>query len=609
MLEAQARRFDSKSFDLLAGLLENSDPAVRARAAFTLGLDHPRAFPLLAALSTQDSSALVRASAITAATRSGHNDHPSESLALIITALKDKAPHVRGSAASAGWLLSPPTEGPDELTAALIHAATDSDHEVRWRSLFSISRRDPSAALDLCRSRALDEKAPALERLYATRALGRLRAKELDGNEAALAALAQLSREPDWRIAMEAVLALGKCTSERAQGALLEALQHPSFHVRHAIAISLRAGKRGALEDSARAAVEVLKADSSPSVRVASILAAAHVLGDQATDFIRAAAQHEDPRMRYGTHAAALAISPALALEIATRSLADSNLRVAGAGVELLGKLAREEGVAKPALDLLRQTLASPDNGLRLAAVTALKGQVKPSDLALLGHCFATSTGDIGPEVRFGIVHAVAEVVEAAPLLRRAVLDGNPHVVRVAREALNALTAQEAAATSPAPLELTSVPSWTGDDPIVLLDTTKGKVWLQLFPREAPRHVASMLTLMEQGHYDGLSFHRVVGDFVVQGGCYRGDGNGSGTGFDPEGALPAEFNPLPYLTGTLGMPRNEDPDSGGSQIFITHRPTPHLDGRYTVFGQTLRGFDVLAELEVGDRILSLKRIR
>jgi peptidyl-prolyl cis-trans isomerase B (cyclophilin B) len=128
----------------------------------------------------------------------------------------------------------------------------------------------------------------------------------------------------------------------------------------------------------------------------------------------------------------------------------------------------------------------------------------------------------------------------------------------------------------------------------------------ELFPAEAPVHVYNFLELAGRGFYDGLSFHRVVPDFVIQGGCYRGDGNGSVTWRD--GALRHEIGPRKYIRGSLGMPRNEDMESGGSQIFVTHRPTPHLDGRYTIFGELRSGFDVLDSIEVGDRILHVQRL-
>jgi cyclophilin family peptidyl-prolyl cis-trans isomerase len=93
---------------------------------------------------------------------------------------------------------------------------------------------------------------------------------------------------------------------------------------------------------------------------------------------------------------------------------------------------------------------------------------------------------------------------------------------------------------------------------------------------------------------------------VIQGGDPRGDGNG-GTDWRG-GSLRQEFNQRKFLRGSLGMPRNDYEHSGGCQIFVTHRPTPHLDGRYTLFGQCVRGLDVLDLIEPGDRIVSIERV-
>ena len=117
------------------------------------------------------------------------------------------------------------------------------------------------------------------------------------------------------------------------------------------------------------------------------------------------------------------------------------------------------------------------------------------------------------------------------------------------------------------------------------------------------------MTLAARDHYDGTPWHRVVPDFVAQGGDYRRDGNGGGTWRGQGDSMRHEIGPRKYVRGSLGMPRNEDPDSGGSQIFLTHRATPHLDGRYTIFGELRDGFDVLDNLEVGDLILDVVRIR
>ena len=143
--------------------------------------------------------------------------------------------------------------------------------------------------------------------------------------------------------------------------------------------------------------------------------------------------------------------------------------------------------------------------------------------------------------------------------------------------------------------------------PIVEISTNRGVIVFELFPADAPLHVYNFLPLGRDNHYDNLGFHRVVPDFVVQGGDYRGDGNGARPWRGS--SLPHEFGPRKYTTGSLGMPRNEDVDSGGSQFFITHRPTPHLDGRYTIFGELRAGGAVLDRIEMGDRILGVRILR
>jgi len=112
----------------------------------------------------------------------------------------------------------------------------------------------------------------------------------------------------------------------------------------------------------------------------------------------------------------------------------------------------------------------------------------------------------------------------------------------------------------------------------------------------------SILRLVRGGFYRGLTFHRVVPNFVVQGGDPRGDGWG-GPGY----TLRSEFSTVRYGRGTVGM-ASAGKDTEGSQFFITHSPQPHLDGRYTVVGRVLRGMDVVDALRVGDRIVDARTL-
>jgi cyclophilin family peptidyl-prolyl cis-trans isomerase len=133
----------------------------------------------------------------------------------------------------------------------------------------------------------------------------------------------------------------------------------------------------------------------------------------------------------------------------------------------------------------------------------------------------------------------------------------------------------------------------------IMLQTTKGPITLQLFTEEAPGTVANFVQLVQQGFYNGKNFHRVVPNFVVQGGDPRGDGWG-GT----EYAIRSELANLRYLEGYLGM-ASAGKDTESCQWFITHSPTPHLDGRYTIFARVTAGMEVVHRLEIGDVITSV----
>ena len=136
----------------------------------------------------------------------------------------------------------------------------------------------------------------------------------------------------------------------------------------------------------------------------------------------------------------------------------------------------------------------------------------------------------------------------------------------------------------------------------VRLRTSKGIILLELKPNEAPGAVASFVTLIRQKFYDNLYFHRVVPNFVAQGGDPRGDGNGSA----PYN-LRSEFGDLRYEEGSVGL-ASAGKDTESCQFFITHTPTPHLDGRYPIFAQVVGGLDVVHKLDIGDQILGVELV-
>jgi peptidyl-prolyl cis-trans isomerase B (cyclophilin B) len=132
-----------------------------------------------------------------------------------------------------------------------------------------------------------------------------------------------------------------------------------------------------------------------------------------------------------------------------------------------------------------------------------------------------------------------------------------------------------------------------------IMETSKGTINLVLFDKDAPNTVKNFTDLAEKGYYDGLSFHRVIDNFMVQGGCPQGTGTG-GPGYK----INCEINANKHLAGTLSM-AHAGKNTGGSQFFICHSPQPHLDGVHTTFGQT-EDMAVVNAIRKGDKILSLK---
>ena len=126
------------------------------------------------------------------------------------------------------------------------------------------------------------------------------------------------------------------------------------------------------------------------------------------------------------------------------------------------------------------------------------------------------------------------------------------------------------------------------------------EIRLEFYPEDAPKTVENFVTLAKKGFYNGLNFHRVVPDFVVQGGCPKGNGTG-GPGYQ----IKAEFNKQKHVRGSLAMARSQDPDSAGSQFYICYGTTPHLDGQYTVFGRVVSGMEHVDRIKQGDKMTSV----
>jgi cyclophilin family peptidyl-prolyl cis-trans isomerase/HEAT repeat protein len=285
----------------------------------------------------------------------------------------------------------------------------------------------------------------------------------------------------------------------------------------------------------------------------------------------------------------------------------DPHVRAAAAGAE--AQLADSAAVKAIIRARLRSALADADVFVRTAALDALAKDAIVNDLAAALAEYPRSVGDADSDARLSfwkladsaLAHSagvlpdsVAHTLDALPRppdpLERILAS---HIRRFAAWGDSTGAARPLAWYEERAREAAAPP------PTLVIETGRGTMELALFNSEAPLTVYNIVSLAKRGYFDGLLFHRVVPNFVIQTGDPRGDGSG-GPGY----AIRDEINRRRYIRGTLGMALS-GPNTGGSQFFVTHSPQPHLDGGYTVFGQLLSGGNVLDRIVQGDRIVRI----
>ncbi len=606
-------RFGETTTRALCTALEDPDAGVQRKAAFALGqrLDPACAKALVAQRESTDP--LLRAYVIEAAGR--FDDMHTRLHIEVLSALEDPDAFVRYKAAAATALWD--SKAPDaarvnrDLMDALIpfsmrrHQRSKNAEEAEfvWRILYALARRGAVEARGTFIEYA-DSRNP-LEQLFALRGLAKLPPDEASVD----VVINALVETDDWRCAYEAIVALGNFGDPKAIPILKRTVEDASAHVRAATVETLASFPKN--RDKIVPILQRGSLDLSATVRSAALRARVrlHEL-DDALEILEHRSRNEDPivRLAVAQMAGELEVASDRIYPLLCKLAEDPSLLVATRAVEALGM-----HMTEAIRELLHGYLADDDNGKRLSAVMALRKSPDPADVAPLIKAIEGSSGDISTEIAFNGLRNLGEIKgEAAEsFLRRQVMDQRPYVAHVAREVLQeAFGAEidpaldlEAVSTEAVPRAGIDYPAWA-TNPIITIVTSRGSMIFELLPLEAPLHVFNFLTLVEREHYAGTTFHRVVPDFVVQGGDARGDGNGA-TPWRGAG-LRSEFTPRSYERGCLGMPRHADPDSGGSQFFITHRPTPHLDGRYTIFGVLRSGGDILDRIEIGDRILDVR---
>ena len=586
----------------LQPLLNDPEPEVRQMTAFALGLiGDPGARPALLA-SLADPDPMVQGRAAEAIGMIGdRSDAPAVAM-MVRTRVQGGA--LAGVAPDdLAWPLTPSVEvtrlgiyalarlGSFEALASAVLDASGAPVSSWWPVAYALARgADPRAAPALL---SLLPTPGRFTGAFAARGLGAVKA--VNASAALRDIVSNRQREP--AVVIQAVRALG-------------AIRDPASAPVLAKIVTLR--------------------DVDPTLRMEAATALGALRSSEMSEFMIDLLSDPVPALRAAAIRALAALDPDVFLTMLSGLDPDGDWTVRDALAETLGTLPEGGGVAR-----LLTMLADRDGKVVASTMRALVAakapgvdrilidRVKPGDLAsrlaamggladikataavpVLTDAYRTATGGDGASVRAAVLGALSSIdaASARPLLLEAIRDGD-WALRVKAAAI--LGGQGAGDMSaqirPALTRPIGEAEWQNllappYSPHAFVETDRGTIEIELAILEAPRTVANFVDLARKGFFDGLAVHRVVTDFVVQGGDPRGDGEG-GPGY----TIRDELNEIPYARGTVGMAL-DGKDSGGSQFFITHSPQPHLDARYTAFGRVVSGIDVVDRIQPRDVI-------
>ena len=598
----------SEALPPLTSLLQSDrDPEVRQMAAFAIGLigDAAAAPPLTAALADPDP--LIQGRAAEALGLIAHQPAAAAISAMIARHVgagvlngviaddlaSPKSPAVE--AVRLGLYALVRLGGYDALASAMLDPA-GQPRSRWWPVAFAFQRiNDPRAVPVLV---TLLQGDGQLTRSFAARGLA---ASKDPRGFSPLLAIAENAGEPV-AVRIQAIRGLAAIGDPRAGAALIRIISTPKAEP------NLRLESVTALGVlKAPAAVELLidlASDSWPSMRAAALTA----LSRTDIDTFMSALSSLTPDDQWSVRAALATAVGSLDRERAeaplTAMLRDADQRVIPAVLDGLAKV----GARNASAELLSR-LKADDPVVRAAAARGLATLKAAGSVGALIDAVALAARDGLYVARAAAIDALVALDPAAarPVVTAALADKDWAVrVRAAEHLRKLDPAANLSGMRPAPppsvAELAAVDTFVAPQysPSAYIDTTKGTVQFELAVLDAPRTVANFIALVRKGYFRGVQLHRVVPDFVVQDGDPRGDGEG-GPGY----TIRDEINQRPYLRGTVGMALDWA-DTGGSQFFITHSPQPHLDARYTVFGQVIAGMDVVDALSQWDTI---ERIR
>jgi cyclophilin family peptidyl-prolyl cis-trans isomerase/HEAT repeat protein len=587
---------------LLQPLLKDADPDVRQMAAFALGLlADTSAVPLLSA-ALQDPEPRVRGRA-------------AEALGLIGDT---------GSAAAVGQMVSAYVKA-----GAIASIAPDDEQfpgtpeaDAVRLGLFALVRQKNFDALN----GAITDGAGRVPGWWPfAYALQRI------GDPRAVPALKALIATPGRYTRAFAARGLG-AYRDAASVPLLRTLLEQARGDTGLTATAVRALAQIGGPASVEPILALLSADAvDPNVRLEAVSALATLRSTAALPYILDLVTDDWPTMRAAAIRAAAAIDREGLPTLLSGMEPDPHWIVRAAIADVLGSLPGERAAARlrPMLDdqdkrvlpsvldslvrakapnldaVLLTQLQSADPGVRSAAARAI-GRLRPANgPAALREAYRASQDPALADARQAVLEALKEygAAEALETVKSALADPDWALRLRAAALLRELEPSSDSAHAIRPAPGTPIARYDAPElvapsvsPHAFIETAKGTIEIELAVLDAPQTVQNFIALAKRNYFNGLQVHRVVPHFVVQDGDPRGDGSG-GPGY----TIRDELNDRPFVRGTVGMALS-GPDTGGSQFFIAHAPSPHLDAKYTVFGHVVQGMDVVDRIQQLDVI-------
>jgi cyclophilin family peptidyl-prolyl cis-trans isomerase/HEAT repeat protein len=587
---------------VLQPLLADADPDVRQMAALGLGL-------------------LADKTAVSALT----------------TALQDPDPRVRGRAAEALGLIG--DTGSAAAVGQMVSAAIQSGAIAAMAPDDDQWPKSPEAdavrlgLFALVRQKGYEPLAAAIQdpsgRIPAWWPVAY--ALQRSNDRRAIPALQQLARTPGRYTRAFSARGLGALKDAASVPLLRSMLDQAKDDVAVSCAIVRALGQIGAPEGVEPIIALLTAENTDPNLRLEAVSALAALKSDAALPFIQELLTDDWPAMRAAAMRATAAIDPPGFLTVLSGLEPDEYWGVRAAIADALPAMAPDVAIDRlramledqdkrvvpsvidgltrlkaPGLEaVLLAQLKAADVGIRGAAARAI-GELKPlSGPAALRDAYRAAESDSTDDVRDAVLTSLASygAAEATATLKTALADGHWALRLKAAALLKTLdpSVETTQAIRPAPggpIAPYDAPELVDPkiSPHAFLETAKGTIEIELSVLDAPQTAQNFIALARKGYFNGLQIHRVVPNFVIQGGDPRGDGSG-GPGY----TIRDELNDRPYVRGTVGMALS-GPDTGGSQFFITHSPQPHLDAKYTVFGHVVNGMDVVDKIQQLDVI-------